>query len=43
MEANKYADLTPLAERWLRDFNEAPWRRYMRALKESDCWPMSTG
>ena len=36
MEANKSADLTPLAERWLRDFNEAPWRRYIRALKERD-------
>lgn len=34
MDANKAVDLTPLAERWLRDFNEAPWRRYIRALKE---------
>jgi hypothetical protein len=34
MDANKATDLTPLAERWLRDFNEAPWRRYIRALEE---------
>ena len=34
MEANKAADLTPLAERWLRDFNEAPWRRYLRSLEK---------
>jgi hypothetical protein len=34
MEANKPTDLTPMAERWLRDFNEAPWRRYLRSLKE---------
>lgn len=34
MEPNKSGDMTPMAERWLRDFNEAPWRRYMRALKE---------
>ena len=31
---DKPADLTLLAARWLRDYNEAPWRRYMRALKE---------
>ncbi len=36
MEANKSADLTPLAERWLRDFNEAPWRRYISALRERE-------
>ena len=36
MDANKSADLTPLAERWLRDFNEAPWRRYMRTLEERE-------
>ena len=36
MEANKSADLTPLAERWLRDFNEAPWRRYISALRGRD-------
>jgi len=34
MGANKSADLTPLAARWLLDFNEAPWRRYLRALEE---------
>ena len=34
MEANKAAGLTPLAERWLRDFNEAPWRRYLRSLEK---------
>ena len=33
MNANKTADLTPLAERWLRDFNEAPWRRYVSSLR----------
>ena len=36
MDANKAADLTPLAERWLRDFNEAPWRRYIGALKQRE-------
>jgi hypothetical protein len=36
MEANKSADLTPLAERWLRDFNEAPWHRYIRVLRERE-------
>ena len=36
MDANKAADMTPLAERWLRDFNEAPWRRYMSTLKERE-------
>ncbi|MGH8337920.1 MAG: DUF3109 family protein [Gammaproteobacteria bacterium] len=34
MGANKPADLTPLAARWLLDFNEAPWRRYLRSLEE---------
>jgi Protein of unknown function (DUF3109) len=34
MGANKPADLTPLAAQWLRDYNEAPWRRYLRALEE---------
>jgi Protein of unknown function (DUF3109) len=34
MEANKAAHLTLLAERWLRDFNEAPWRRYLRSLEK---------
>lgn len=34
MDAKKAADLTPLAERWLRDFNEAAWRRYVRSLEE---------
>ena len=34
MNANKAAEMTPLAERWLRDFNEAPWRRYILSLKE---------
>jgi len=34
METHKAGELTSLAERWLRDFNEAPWRRYIRALKE---------
>lgn len=34
MGANKPADLTSLATRWLRDYNEAPWRRYIRALEE---------
>lgn len=34
MGANKAADLTPLAAGWLRDYNEAPWRRYMRALED---------
>ncbi len=36
MDANKAADLTPLAERWLRDFNEAPWRRYIRTLEQRE-------
>jgi hypothetical protein len=36
MDANKAADMTPLAERWLRDFNEAPWRRYISTLKERE-------
>src|SRR6266851_5976658 len=34
MGANKSVDLTPLAARWLRDYNEAPWRRYLQALGE---------
>ena len=34
MNANKTAEMTPLAERWLRDFNEAPWRRYILSLTE---------
>ncbi len=34
MGVHKPADLTPLAAGWLRDYNEAPWRRYMRALEE---------
>jgi hypothetical protein len=34
MDANKSVDLTPLAARWLRDYNEAPWRRYLQALGE---------
>jgi hypothetical protein len=34
MNANKTAGMTPLAERWLRDFNEAPWRRYILSLTE---------
>lgn len=34
MGANKPADLTPLAARWLRDYNEAPWRRYLQALDD---------
>jgi hypothetical protein len=34
MNATKTAEMTPLAERWLRDFNEAPWRRYILSLKE---------
>ena len=34
MDANRPADLTPLAAQWLRDYNEAPWRRYLRALEE---------
>jgi hypothetical protein len=36
MEPNKSGDMTPMAERWLRDFNEAPWRRYIRALEERE-------
>ena len=36
MEADKAGELTPLAARWLRDFNEAPWRRYIRALRERE-------
>jgi len=34
MEQGKSGRLTPLAERWLRDFNEAPWRRYIGSLEE---------
>jgi hypothetical protein len=34
MDSNKPAELTPLTERWLRDFNEAPWRRYLRSIEE---------
>ncbi len=34
MATHKPGELAPMAERWLRDFNEAPWRRYIRALKE---------
>jgi hypothetical protein len=34
MNEEKSGRLTPPAERWLRDFNEAPWRRYISTLSE---------